>query len=95
MQVQLLKKTGVLHFTARCIHSNAILRFESDTPANCLAGDMCHVTDCVFSNPTKIVRCHITHKARHIEAPAPPEPTAAVTPSPRKRPRQHLCWPHN
>ena len=72
MQVQLLKKISVLQFVGRCVFSNAILRFEAGAPFPFVTGAVILVTDCVFSNTTKIVQCKVSTNAGEGDTQAPP-----------------------
>jgi len=78
MQVQLLKKISVLQFVGRCVFSNAILRFEAGAPFPFVTGAVMLVTDCVFSNTIKIVKCRISTPTGDGDTQAPPHSAPAL-----------------
>lgn len=63
MQLELLKKLNRRVFVARCVHSNAILRFEVDTVPDIPIGEKCHVTTCEFDPKSKLVKCIISNQS--------------------------------
>jgi len=79
MQVRLLKKSSSLQFVAQSLSSNAILRFETRAPTGHVAGEVLEVTNCVFTNTSKIVLCDALPAELSIPLNTPP-------PAKRQRP---------
>jgi len=67
MHVRLLKKINVQQFVGQVLASNAIVRFQTETPLVASEGTLCHVTNCRFECGTKLVKCQAV---KHADASA-------------------------
>jgi len=106
MHVRLLKKISAQHFVGRVLESNAIVRFQPARPLLAPDGVLCHVTNCIFDNTTKLVKCEAVRAsetepaqpdiapAELLRAPAAPaarDPAPAPAPGPPVK-RRRVCF---
>ena len=63
MHVRLLKKINVHQFVGQVLKSNAIVRFQTETPLVASEGTLCHVTNCRFDCGAKLVKCQAVNSA--------------------------------